>query len=190
MRLFIKLTGILGSLIFTNCSKEKDVILNINNQPAQSNIFYQEFTVDTTSNENDTILYDIDGDFNFNFELIKTIEIINQFANVTGSIKSITDTAEFTYLKTSPTMDFIDLGDNIFDSTTYIWYNDITYTSNGTFASTNYDWTDNVFTDYFGFQLTRNGNKYYGWFRLKRLEIKEIGFNKTPGESIFVGQKK
>jgi hypothetical protein len=190
MKLFIKLTGILGLLIFTNCSKEEDVILSgNNNQTTQNNIFYQEFSVDTTNNGNDTILYDIDGDFNLDFELIKTIVITSQTVSYSGSIKSLTDTVEFIYLKNSPVMGFVELGDNISYSTTYTWYNEVLYSGSTPFISANHYWADGAFTDYFGFQLTRNGTKHYGWFQLKHFQIQELGFNKTSNESILVGQK-
>ncbi len=187
LRLFLTLLAIFNVFLFSNCRKEEDSNLS---STTQSTIFYQVFSIDSTDNTTDTIFYDIDGDFNFDFELTKAITISNQTVYYSGSIKSIVDTTKFTYLKNSPVMDFVEFGDLIFDSANYDWYDQVTYSGSGPYVSGNQHWSSHAFTDYFGFQLKRNGNLYFGWFQMKHFQIKEIGFNKTANGSIAVGQKR
>lgn len=189
MKNIISYLSVLFTLFFfSNCSKDDDqnqaIIL------VQQNIFYQEFDVDTTNFDNDTICYDINGDLKLDLQLTKHINIGTSDVQYSGTIESKDDSIRFCYIRTEPNWTMLDLGDEIYSSNIYNWQSFVVYSGNTPYFSAQHYWVDGIFTDYIGFQLIKENNKYYGWLRLKHFRVAEIGINRTPDNSIIVGQTK
>jgi hypothetical protein len=166
------------------CTKEKQgEIFN--------SIKYQEYFIDHSKINNDTVFYDFNSDFKNEIVVTKKIDTLGGNIHYSGRIYSINEKIKFTYMQIKPDHALLDTNDIITNSDEFEWLDTIRYEGGIPYIVGDTSWPYGVFTDYFGFQSIGNdNNKTYGWFHLEFFVIKEIAYNLIPNKAIRVGQKK
>lgn len=172
---------------FILACKKEEIDKNI---VKSSSIYYQEFSIDTTNYQNDTVYYDIDGDGIWDLQVSRFIEIKNSSADYEGKFEWINTPINFCYIKTAPEYNMLKKNDEINGTRNlFNWCPKIEYAGTTPVFNDTHYWADGVFTKYFGFQFPSNQDTLYGWFSFKHFELKEIAINTNSNEPIKVGQK-
>jgi hypothetical protein len=172
------------SIFLWGCNKDKQAEII-------DSIKYQEFYIDHSKINNDTIFYDFDSDSKIDIVVTKYIDTLGGTIHYSGRIYSKSGKIKFTYTQIKPDYALLDTNDIITNTDEFEWLDTVKFEGGIPYIEGNASWPYGIFTDYFGFQSTTNANnKTYGWFHLEFFVLKEIAYNLTPNKAIRVGQKK
>jgi hypothetical protein len=178
------LSGMLLFASFAGCKKDDSQKASL---PPQ--IIYHTFTVSTQTLTNDTVFYDVDDDGVDDITVTKTIDTVGPGIQYSGKIYSLNPEFRFAYMNMASHNQMVDSGQIVNNSTDFSWIDSPVYGGGISFTPGSNNWANGVFWHYFAYCRNKPGTYNLGWFHFNYMVIDELGYNKTPNQSIVVGQK-
>lgn len=165
------------TLIFalTNCESD--------DKSPQNQIVYQEFEIDFSNHNDETIYYDIDKDSKDDLKLIRSFEKNEEGTKHFLSIIAINRNTFISSLKNKTTYELWSIDDNI-NNPNALWLDNLH--SSHTIKTTE---CQHLPEFYYGFKANSPNQTNFGWFKISHNAIQELAYNKTVNLTIQIGQK-